>query len=90
MSHSRRDLPTLIEYLADYDRVVEVGIGHRTDLAAALVREGIAVTATDVHDRDVPDGVRFVRDDIVAPDRSVYADAEAVYARNLPDRKSVV
>ncbi len=74
----------MIEYLADYDRIVEVGIGRRTDLAAALVQRQIAVTATDIYDRNVPSGVRFVRDDIVDPDRSVYADAEAIYARNLP------
>ncbi len=72
------------DYLCDYERVVEVGIGRRTDLAAALAQQGIAVTATDVYDRDTPDGVRFVRDNVVDPDRSVYADADAIYARNLP------
>ncbi len=72
------------DYLCDYERVVEVGIGRRTDLAAALAQRGIVVTATDVYDREVPDGVRFVRDDVVDPDRGVYADADAIYARNLP------
>ncbi|RQG97487.1 hypothetical protein EA472_19195 [Natrarchaeobius oligotrophus] len=74
----------MLEFLLEYDRVVEVGVGRRTDLAAALVASGVDVTATDVHRRDVPDGVRFVRDDVVDPDPSVYADADAVYARNLP------
>ena len=72
------------DYLREYDRVVEVGVGRRTDLAAALYQRGIAVTATDVHDREVPDGVRFVRDDVVDPDRTVYEGADAIYARNLP------
>ncbi|QCC60887.1 hypothetical protein DVR14_10930 [Natrinema thermotolerans] len=74
----------MLEVLADYDRVVEIGIGRRTDLARALADRGVAVTATDVHERDVPTGVAFVRDDIVNPEPSVYADADAIYARNLP------
>ncbi len=74
----------MTDYLADADRVVEIGIGRRPDLAAALVQAGVAVTATDVYDRTVPDGVRFVRDDILTPDRAIYANADAIYARNLP------
>ena len=84
MAHSRRNLEPLLDTLSIYDRVIEVGIGRRTDVAAALVDEDVSVTATDVHNRDVPDGVRFVRDDIVDPDSSIYTDAEAIYALNLP------
>lgn len=72
------------DYLREYERVVEVGIGRRTDLAAALAKAGVSVIATDVYPRDVPEDVRFVRDDVVDPDPSVYADADAIYARNLP------
>lgn len=74
----------MIDYVSEYDRVVEIGIGRRTELARALSNRGVSVTATDVSDRDVPADVQFVRDDIVDPDPSVYADADAVYARNLP------
>ena len=84
MAHSRRNSETLLETLAEYGRLVEVGIGRRTDVAAALADRGVAVTATDVHDRRGPDGVRFVRDDIVDADPAVYADADAIYALNLP------
>jgi hypothetical protein len=70
--------------LERYDRVVEVGVGHRPDVAAALGERGVAVTATDVHERPVPDPVGFVRDDVTDPDPSVYADADAVYALNCP------
>ncbi|WP_339105663.1 UPF0146 family protein [Haloterrigena salinisoli] len=84
MAHSRRNSETLLETLAEYDRLVEIGIGRRTDVAAALAERGVAVTATDVHDRPVPDGVRFVRDDVVDPDPAVYAAADAIYALNLP------
>ena len=84
MSDSRRNLQALFDYLREYDRVVEVGIGRRADLAGRLAQVGVAVTATDVYSREVPDGVRFVRDDVVDPDLEVYADADAIYARNLP------
>jgi hypothetical protein len=63
---------------------VEVGVGGRPDLAAALVERGCRVTATDVVDRPTPSGVRFVRDDVTDPDRSVYAGADAVYMRRCP------
>jgi len=84
MADSRRNPGTMIDYLTAYQRVVEVGIGHRTDLARALAERGVSVTATDIYDRDVPDDVTFVRDDIVDPEPSVYADVDAIYARNLP------
>ncbi len=74
----------MVEYLAGYERVIEIGIGYRTDLAQALAEQGVSVTATDVYDRDVPSVVQFVHDDVVDPDSSIYADADAVYARNLP------
>jgi uncharacterized protein len=80
-----RDTRATVEaHLRRYDRLVEVGIGRRTELAAALVDAGNAVTATDVHRREVPDGVRFVRDDIVEPALEHYEGADAIYARNLP------
>lgn len=72
------------DHLAGYERAVEIGIGHRSDPARALAERGVSVTATDIYDRDVPEGVRFVRDDIVDPDPAVYAGADVVYARNLP------
>lgn len=76
--------PTAVDVLADYDRLVEVGVGNRTDVAAALAERGCAVTATDVHERDVPEGVEFVLDDVTDPDSAVYTDADAVYALNCP------
>ncbi|AEH38048.1 protein of unknown function UPF0146 [Halopiger xanaduensis SH-6] len=74
----------MIDYLREYDRAVEIGIGRRTELAAALAKAGVSVIATDVYRREVPHGVRFVQDDIVDPDPAIYADADAIYARNLP------
>jgi uncharacterized UPF0146 family protein len=74
----------LVARLAAHDRLVEVGIGNRPEVAAALTARGCEVTATDIHERPTPDGVRFVRDDVTDPDPSVYADADAVYALRCP------
>ena len=63
-------------------------MGRRPDVAAGLAAAGVSVTATDVVDRDVPEGVVFVRDDVVAASRRSHPgdayDAGAVYGLNLP------
>ncbi|WP_336362897.1 UPF0146 family protein [Halalkalicoccus salilacus] len=74
----------LVAALDPYESLVEIGVGRRTDVAAALAAADKRVVATDVHLRTVPDGVSFVRDDVTDPDRAVYADADAIYALNLP------
>nr|WP_254269702.1 UPF0146 family protein [Halorussus aquaticus] len=74
----------IVNCLSDFERLVEVGVGERTDVAAALAETGRSVTATDVHPREVPVGVEFARDDVLDPDPAVYRDADAVYALNLP------
>jgi len=74
----------IVDRLAGFDRVVEVGIGRRPDVAAALAERGVDVTATDIVERAVPDSIAFALDDVTAPDSTVYADADAVYARNCP------
>ncbi|MFQ3319067.1 MAG: uncharacterized UPF0146 family protein [Natronomonas sp.] len=74
----------LVDRLARYDTLVEVGVGNRHDVAAGLAARGRQVTATDIHERAVPEGVRFVRDDVTAPDAAIYRDADALYALNCP------
>ncbi|WP_313691907.1 UPF0146 family protein [Halorarum halobium] len=86
MSESRRH--AVAEFLARYATLCEVGVGRRPEVAADLAERGRTVTATDVEERPAPDGVRFVRDDVVdAADRADPGDhyrADAVYALNLP------
>ena len=79
-----RSPPSLPTVLAAHDRLVEVGIGNRTDVAAALAESGASVTAVDVVERTVPAGVEFVRDDVTEPNLEVYAESEAIYALRLP------
>jgi hypothetical protein len=78
----------LADRLARHDRLVEVGVGRRPDVAAALAERGREVTATDVHERPVPDGVRFRRDDVVDASRrddpGPTYHADALYALNCP------
>lgn len=78
------DPTPLVDRFSGVERAVEVGIGRRHDVAAALADRGVRVIATDVEPRGVPDGVRFVLDDVTDPDLAVYADADAIYALNLP------
>ena len=77
-------LADLVDALVGYDALVEVGIGRQTAVAAALAARGRDVRATDVHDRETPPGVAFVRDDVTRPRNGVYDGADAVYALNLP------
>jgi uncharacterized UPF0146 family protein len=74
----------LVDRLSQYERLVEVGVGERPEVAAALTDRGRTVTVTDLHDRAVPDPVRFVHDDVTAPAVDVYADADAIYSLNCP------
>ena len=74
----------LVDQLSSADSVVEIGIGRRVSVAHDLATAGVDVTATDVHEREVSPDVRFVIDDVTAPDLSVYAGADVIYALNLP------
>jgi uncharacterized UPF0146 family protein len=74
----------IVGRLSAFESLVEVGIGERTDVAAALVDAGRTVTATDVYTREAPAGVEFAEDDVLDPDPAPYRDADAIYALNLP------
>lgn len=74
--------------LTRYDSLVEIGVGRAPDVAAALAAAGKDVTATDVHEFEVPPDVAFVEDDVVAAserdDPGPTYRVDAVYALNLP------
>ena len=74
----------LVKRLSAADSVVEIGVGNRPGVAAELATRGVDVTAIDIRERSVPAGVRFVRDDVTAPELSVYQGADIVFARSLP------
>jgi len=48
------DSGPIVDRLARFDRVVEVGVGRRPDVASALADRGVRVTATDITPREVP------------------------------------
>lgn len=78
----------LVERFGDVDTACEVGIGRRPAVARELASSGVTVTATDVVDRSVPPGVRFVRDDLVAASRRTHPGepyrADLLYALHCP------
>ncbi|MDZ7731678.1 MAG: UPF0146 family protein [Natrialbaceae archaeon] len=84
MSYNRRTQAALVDHLECADRAIEVGIGRRPAVAAELTDRGTAVTATDIHERSVPEEIRFVCDDITDPDLDLYDGADVIYALNLP------
>ncbi|WP_119817418.1 UPF0146 family protein [Halalkaliarchaeum desulfuricum] len=85
----------LADRLAGYDSLLEVGVGRRPGVAAALADAGCRVVAIDV-DPDIvavaraetPAGVTVIQADVVSlADRKQFPseyDVDAVYARNLP------
>jgi uncharacterized UPF0146 family protein len=74
----------LVDQLGSYHRLVEVGIGCRTAVARGLAAGGSSVVGVDMHDREVPGSVEFVRDDVTDPDHEIYAGADAIYGLRLP------
>lgn len=75
----------LVARLAVNERLLEVGVGRRTDVAAALADAGCDVLAIDIDlVVDPPDGVAFRRADVTAVDPDSLAPRDAVYALNLP------
>jgi uncharacterized UPF0146 family protein len=89
----------IADRLASYESVLEVGVGRRPGVAAALAAAGLDVTAVDVHDRPVPDSVQFLQDDIVEraatatesagsdgdiESETAHYRVDAIYALNLP------
>ncbi len=74
----------LVERLSAYETVVEVGVGHRVDVAAGLAAAGVSVTTTDIRPRAVPVDVKFLLDDITVPDIHIYEGCDALYALNFP------
>ena len=63
-----------------YTSAVEVGIGHNPGAALLIHEAGIAIRCTDIHVREVPQGIPFTVDDVFEPDLSMYTGAGVIYA----------
>jgi len=79
----------VVARLADHRRLLEVGIGRRVDVAAALAAAGHDVLAVDVEvdparQAGLPGTVALRRADVTAVDPVGVAPRDAVYALNLP------
>ena len=74
----------LVDYIVDrYKYGVEVGIGHFPDVALALLEAGVRVFATDIRPFKHK-GLKVVVDDVTAPNRSLYAGLDVIYALRPP------
>ncbi len=76
-------LNNLVNILSEFENLVEIGIGSRTDVSNLLIKNS-SVVATDIHECIVPSGVKFVIDDITNPVIDVYSNSDAIYALNMP------
>lgn len=78
------DYRDIAEYiLKNYrNKIVEVGVGSRPQLALAL-KENMDVIVTDVNEQKYA-GVRFCRDDIFNPDPGIYKNASLIYSIRPP------
>ena len=77
--------PLIVRLLRDTERLLEVGIGDRTGVAAGLVDAGCDVRATDVRPVSVPEGVRFRVEDVTTVDEpDEFHRVDTVYALNCP------
>lgn len=75
----------LVGRLSDAGRILEVGIGDRSGVAAGLAAAGADVRATDVRECSVPDAVRFRLEDVTTvDDLDEFHDVDVVYALNCP------
>ncbi len=76
------------EDIADYilknyrNKVVEVGVGSLPHVAL-LLKDKLDVILTDVSEKNYH-GVKFYRDDILAPDIGIYKDASLLYSIRPP------
>lgn len=78
-------LQAAVELFSWAGTAVELAIGDRDDVAAALSREGVSVLATDIEEQILSESVRFVQDDLLNPVLPLYAEADVLYARRLPE-----
>ena len=64
------------------NKVVEIGVGNRPEVALAL-KEELDVVVTDMHEQEYA-GVRFCRDDVFSPDMGIYRNATLLYSIRPP------
>ena len=78
------DHEDIAEYIIENyrNKVVEVGVGSMPHVALAL-KDRLDVVVTDINEQEYA-GVRFCRDDIFAPDMSIYMKATLIYSIRPP------
>lgn len=85
-----RELKSISRWISENyrsaDKIVEIGVGRATQVLKDL-REKLPnceLVATDVREGPVPEGVKFVLDDVTDPEREVYRGADLVFSLRAP------
>lgn len=74
----------LVDYISlRYNPIVEIGIGHFSDVASALAVKGVTIFATDIKPFRYK-CFKCVIDDITQPDLWLYAGSKLVYSIRPP------
>lgn len=76
----------LAEYISlNYSgKVVEIGIGHRFDVAVLLAKKGLRVIAVDNKQIKTPKEIEFYVDDVTNPKIEIYERASLIYSIRPP------
>lgn len=73
----------LAEYIhQNYKRPIEVGVGHRPEVAEILEQRGLPIRTTDIRWRTAPG---FTLDDVTQPQLDVYQGADLIFSIRPPE-----
>lgn len=78
------DYEDIAEYILNNyrNKVVEVGVGSLPHVAM-LLKDKLDVVVTDVNEQNYA-GIKFLRDDIFAPDIEIYRNSSLIYSIRPP------
>lgn len=74
------------ENYSSANKIIEVGVGKTTEALEKLRKQlpQCTLIATDVRKVPVPEGVKFIRDDVTNPDSSKYREADLIFSLRAP------
>jgi uncharacterized UPF0146 family protein len=81
MSSPHRTEQEIGRYIAKhYHIVVEAGVGNNFEAARVIHDAGIKILCTDIREREPPEGISFVRDDVTCPRMDLYRGSDCIFA----------
>jgi uncharacterized UPF0146 family protein len=81
MSSPHRTEQEIGRYIAEHYRiVVEVGVGNNFEAARVIHDAGTRILCTDIREREPPEGISFIRDDVTCPRIDLYKGSDCIFA----------